>query len=175
MNNKKYINEDIPGSHMSRTNNVPSWEIPWNDFKRSASDPKAAPDASLTVKVVLHRNGKCLFLRNEYGLDLPGGKIEPGESDIAALQREVFGETGLTLSTASNTYAKIFGLQNSEPGNQFCVADLPAGHVSTNPEEPSTPEMYTFEEALERDDVSLEYKEVIEKVLEMKNEQGPLR
>lgn len=175
MNNKKNINEDIPGSYMSRTNNVPSWEIQWNDFKQSASDPKAAPDASLAVKVVLHRNGKCLFLRNEDGLDLPGGKIEPGESDIATLKREVWEETGLTMSTDNNAYARIFGLQHSKPGDQFFVADLPAGHIYNNPEEHSKPEMYTFEEALERDDVSPGYKEVIEKVLEMKNEQGPLR
>lgn len=175
MNEKKYINEDIPGSYMSRTNNVPSWEIQWDNYKKSASDPKAAPDASLVAKVVLHRNGKCLFLRNDRGLDLPGGHIEPGESDIGALKREVQEETGLTISTDNNAYARISGLQLCRPGKQFFVADLPGGHIYTNPEEHSNSEMYTFEEALEREDLSPEYKEVIERVLEMKNQQGPLR
>ena len=42
--------------------------------------------------------GKLLFTRHrERGIELPGGKIEPQESSIAAAIRETFEETGATL------------------------------------------------------------------------------
>lgn len=59
----------------------------------------------LSVKVLLHReDGLCLLLRrsqsskNHAGKwDLPGGKVDAGESFDAAIHREVFEETGLRV------------------------------------------------------------------------------
>jgi 8-oxo-dGTP diphosphatase len=42
--------------------------------------------------------GKLLFTRHrERGIELPGGKVEPGESSLAAAVRETFEETGAIL------------------------------------------------------------------------------
>ncbi|KQL44151.1 nucleoside triphosphatase [Brevibacillus choshinensis] len=42
--------------------------------------------------------GKLLFTRHRTrGIELPGGKIEPGESSLAAAVREVYEETGAVL------------------------------------------------------------------------------
>ncbi|MBO8162288.1 MAG: NUDIX domain-containing protein [Brevibacillus sp.] len=44
-------------------------------------------------------NGKLLFtVHTERGIELPGGKVEPGETSIAAAVRETYEETGCTLS-----------------------------------------------------------------------------
>jgi 8-oxo-dGTP diphosphatase len=59
----------------------------------------------LSVKaVVLDDQGRCLVIRrssaskNNAGLwDLPGGKLDPGETVDAALRREVEEETGLQV------------------------------------------------------------------------------
>jgi len=42
--------------------------------------------------------GKLLFTRHrQRGIELPGGKIEPGESSLAAAVREAYEETGAIL------------------------------------------------------------------------------
>ena len=59
----------------------------------------------MAVKAIVYdRTGRCLALRRDPRSnlypgqwDLPGGKVDDGESFDAALQREVFEETGLRL------------------------------------------------------------------------------
>ncbi len=55
------------------------------------------------VRVLIYHNDKLLIMRragldkNDANLwDIPGGKIEPGESVYDAIKREVFEETGLS-------------------------------------------------------------------------------
>lgn len=44
-------------------------------------------------------HGKLLFTRHrERGIELPGGKVEPGESSLAAAVRETYEETGAVLN-----------------------------------------------------------------------------
>lgn len=63
----------------------------------------------VAAKALIIRDGKLLLLRessayadgtNEGRYDVPGGRIDPAESLIDALMREVKEETGLTLATA---------------------------------------------------------------------------
>lgn len=60
----------------------------------------------LSVKAVIHdSSGRCLLLRrsresknNGGQWDLPGGKMDTGETFDVALSREVFEETGLSIN-----------------------------------------------------------------------------
>jgi hypothetical protein len=55
-------------------------------------------DAYITVKVCMHRNSMVLLLKNEKGWDLPGGHLKLGEDPVDGLKREVFEETGISIS-----------------------------------------------------------------------------
>lgn len=49
-------------------------------------------------KAIIEIKNKILVLFDELGADLPGGKIQPGETDVAlSLKREIKEETGLTV------------------------------------------------------------------------------
>jgi ADP-ribose pyrophosphatase YjhB (NUDIX family) len=61
------------------------------------------------VAAVVEVDGEVLLVRQQGPTDpesawaLPGGRVEPGETLIEALGRELLEETGLTLDTASPT------------------------------------------------------------------------
>lgn len=71
----------------------------------------------LSTKVVVHdERGRCLLLKrsmsskgNPGKWDLPGGKVDAGESFDQALLREVVEETGLTVSVQ-----RVLGTAESE-------------------------------------------------------------
>ena len=66
----------------------------------------AGKPLALSVKVVVRdASGRCLLLKrslrskgNPGKWDLPGGKVDPGESFTQGILREVAEETGLTIS-----------------------------------------------------------------------------
>lgn len=54
---------------------------------------------------IIHRNGRVLAARRAAGpqaglWELPGGKVEDGETPVEALRRELFEELGCALSSA---------------------------------------------------------------------------
>lgn len=77
------------------------------------------------VKALIVKEGKVLLLReakydegtNEGKWDVPGGRIDPHETLAAALAREVFEESGLTIEakevlSVSETFPVIKGVES---------------------------------------------------------------
>jgi 8-oxo-dGTP diphosphatase len=52
------------------------------------------------VFLVALRDGRVLVVENDRGWDLPGGHIEPGETPMEALRREVLEEAGAVFDDA---------------------------------------------------------------------------
>ena len=78
-----------------------------------------------SVRAVITRGNEVLLMRNRDGYHvLPGGKLEPGESAIAALRREIREETGW-----SECDAEQLGLIHLEH-----LTPKPPGHVGHYPE-----------------------------------------
>ena len=69
----------------------------------------------LTVLCLIHKNGKYLLqdrLKKDWkGYTLPGGHIEPGESIVDAVIREMQEETGLTIRHPHLCGVKQFPLE----------------------------------------------------------------
>ncbi|WP_232698410.1 NUDIX domain-containing protein [Brevibacillus daliensis] len=64
-------------------------------------DPKEFhKEQAMHVLVFPYYQGKLLLtIHTKRGIELPGGKVEPGESSIAAAVRETYEETGYHLSS----------------------------------------------------------------------------
>jgi len=87
----------------------------------------------LSVKVVIRHNGRLLLLKrssncrsNAGKWDLPGGKVELGESFDRALLREVAEETGLTISLQ-----RVVGAAQSELVDTKVVYLIMEGYLVT--------------------------------------------
>ena len=69
----------------------------------------------LTVLCLIHKNGRYLLqdrIKNDWkGYTLPGGHIEPGESIVDAVIREMQEETGLTIRHPHLCGVKLFPLE----------------------------------------------------------------
>jgi ADP-ribose pyrophosphatase YjhB (NUDIX family) len=54
--------------------------------------------AALSVKAVIVEDGRVLLLANDRGeWELPGGRLDPGESEAEALAREIAEELGVAV------------------------------------------------------------------------------
>jgi 8-oxo-dGTP diphosphatase len=76
-----------------------------------------------TVALVHVRDSRVLLVRTHgrKAFYLPGGKYEPGETDLAALTREVAEETGCTL-VSSRPYGVFEGDAHGQgPGTQVRI------------------------------------------------------
>jgi 8-oxo-dGTP diphosphatase len=77
---------------------------PWPcDALRGVTEP---PLVRVVGAVVVRADGKLLLIKrgNEPGRglwSLPGGHVEPGESDVEAVAREVLEETGLVVTVGA--------------------------------------------------------------------------
>ncbi len=68
----------------------------WSQFKSTKKAMKSLPVSAKAVLVT--RNGRVLILQKPDGrFDLPGGKVERGESLYKALRREIAEESGIDV------------------------------------------------------------------------------
>ena len=57
------------------------------------------PDYITSVRALVFHNGSILLMRNRDGARiLPGGRLEPGETLLDALQREIYEEAGVQIT-----------------------------------------------------------------------------
>jgi hypothetical protein len=91
--------------------------------------PATGRDTSVSAKIVLHRNGKVLLIKNDKGWDLPGGHIKEDENILSGLMREVFEETGLTLSSED-----ITSLNMKHGNKKFYCGEFTTDDVSLSDE-----------------------------------------
>ena len=120
-------------------------------------------DSEKVAKVVLHEGKQVLLLkrtsRSEVfpnNWDLPGGHIAHGESLIEGLKREVYEETGLTISDVKFLYTR--GQET------FYKCPLPAGPVTLSREH--TAHMMIDEQGIATlEEISPHYRALIESVL----------
>ena len=125
-------------------------------------------DLNVSAKAVLQRNGKVLLIKNHKGWDLPGGHIKEDETLISGLMREVFEETGLTLSQED-----ISSLNMHHKNKKFFCSEFPTDDIKLSDEHYEYG-FYTLEEVLEMEDIVDIYKKVIKKCLQGEdNIKGP--
>ena len=78
-------------------------------------------DLSQFVRVVIkNEKGELLLVKDKkWGWNLPGGKVEPGETPEAAARREIWEETNLVLENYEKIAERNVFYANLEKGNQY--------------------------------------------------------
>ncbi|MEK7588606.1 MAG: NUDIX domain-containing protein [Patescibacteria group bacterium] len=95
----KVLLEEVIKQHM--TDQIPQFGEPLKEYI----------DRPGVYAVIFNSNNEVLTVVTERGPYLPGGGVDPKESSIEALKREVFEETGFTLSNANElTRANQFAM-----------------------------------------------------------------
>ena len=92
----------------------------------------------LTVLCLIHKDGSYLLqdrVKNDWkGYTLPGGHIEPGESIVEAVIREMKEETGLTIKNPRLCGVKQFPIEgelaDSEEGKMHWIKDSDLSNVN---------------------------------------------
>ena len=62
--------------------------------------------------VIQNEKGKFLLVKDKWGWNFPGGKIELGETPELAAKREVFKETNLIVEDLEIFAERVFGVKN---------------------------------------------------------------
>lgn len=89
----------------------------------------------IKVGLCLQRGDTVLLARSrgESYFQIPGGKIEPGETDLEALAREVQEELSVELDTTSATYLETFEAPAAGRPNVTLELRLFGGKVAGEP------------------------------------------
>ena len=104
---------------------------------------KRTEDVELTVLCLIRRNDEYLLqdrIKKDWrGFTLPGGHVEPGESIVGAVIREMQEETGLTVDNPKLCGVKQFPIsgENGESGRYLVflfVADQFSGEIVSSEE-----------------------------------------
>lgn len=81
-------------------------------------DPSLPALERYAVRAVVVRDGEILLMRTADGaVKLPGGGVDPGESDDAALRREVDEETGLSVTSVTPFLGTVTERSAALPGD----------------------------------------------------------
>jgi 8-oxo-dGTP diphosphatase len=98
----------------------------------SRFEPAEARLIPIVAAVILNSAGETLLVRKRgtAAFMQPGGKLAEGESDVAALEREIVEELGCTLDRAScRPLGRFSAAAANEPGWTVC-AELYSGTLS---------------------------------------------
>jgi mutator protein MutT len=76
-----------------------------------------------SVRVIIrNKKGKFLLVKDKWGWNFPGGKINPGETPEKAGKREVHEETGLEVESLEKIAEEVIFYANLSPPNQHWKA-----------------------------------------------------
>ena len=90
-------------------------------FKQSTGTAVPTPPLDVAVGILLASDGRYLLSCRPAGRpsagfwELPGGKVEPGETVIQALQRELHEELGITFDAAADHCQPFITLEHAYP------------------------------------------------------------
>jgi len=133
-------------------------------------DPALPELFRLAVRGIIFLDGKLLLTENRYGeVKLPGGGVEAGEDDAAALIREVREETGYAVARASiRPFGEIEERRLSAEGDRIwhqlsrlyvCAVSGEPGPCRYSAAERRArfrPVLYTLEQAIQKNRAMLE-------------------
>ncbi|KLL04900.1 MAG: thymidylate kinase [Mycoplasmataceae bacterium RV_VA103A] len=89
------------------------------DIIKQTRVPKSEAHLPQSVRAIIqNEKGEFLLVKDKWGWNFPGGKIEPGETPEAAACREVFEETNLTIENCQKIAEENVFYANLPPGNQ---------------------------------------------------------
>jgi 8-oxo-dGTP pyrophosphatase MutT (NUDIX family) len=160
--NKKLLKENLPFGGYSPSlagNASPNRGTAISNHK-SDEYQDLGDDTSQSAKAVIHRNGEVLLIKNFKGWDLPGGHIRQSENIISALMREIFEETGLSISETD-----ITSMNMRHKHKTFFCAMLPNDDITLSDEHYEYG-FFTLEEAMALDNLSKAYKKVIKRCMQ---------
>lgn len=112
---KKYFPERIHVIDASKNENEIAQEV--SQIIQQVSSPKE--DLPKFVRVVIqNEKGEFLLVKDQWGWNFPGGKIEINETPEAAAQRELFEETNLEAENLEKIWEDHVFYANLKKGNQ---------------------------------------------------------